>query len=130
MLGFSEIFLIVVLASMLLGPERLPQLIRQFAKTVAAWRAELDGAREEAEEALGVETLQEELAQVRRELAEIRSLPQTLAADVERAVSASPADSEAAREPVSNAPAPAVENTAEDVAPPQEAASQEARRMS
>lgn len=78
MIGVSEILLIAVMASLLLGPERMPELARSAARTIASWRAELKGMSEQLQEDLQVKDLERELAEVRRELDDIRQLPEAL----------------------------------------------------
>lgn len=78
MIGISEILLIVVMASLLLGPERMPELARSAARTIASWRAELKGMSDQLQEDLQVKDLERELAEVRRELDDVRQLPEAL----------------------------------------------------
>lgn len=78
MIGISEILLIAVMASLLLGPERMPELARSAARTIASWRAELKGMSDQLQEDLQVKDLERELAEVRRELDDVRQLPGAL----------------------------------------------------
>jgi sec-independent protein translocase protein TatB len=80
MIGFSEVMLVLVFATLVLGPERMPGVIRSWARTVAAWRAELQGAAAELRTvADGIEETASDVAhelsmpELRRELDEVRA---------------------------------------------------------
>lgn len=82
-MGFAEILLIVVLASVLLGPEKLPGAIRQASATLSSWRAELRGVSEKVAEDLDFDGLRSELEAVREELDELRRTPQMVVESVD-----------------------------------------------
>lgn len=82
MLGLPEMVLLVVLASMLLGPERVPGFVRQFVRKVASWRAELRQMSEALKDDVDISRMRDELRQVREELDRLRTLPDELAGSV------------------------------------------------
>lgn len=83
--GFSEILLVLVIALVVIGPERLPEVARGLGKMVAKIKGFIDNVRNET-------SLQEELADLRRQLdlskeaAQLQNLGETLRSDIESSV--------------------------------------------
>lgn len=74
-LGFGEIILILVVAAIVLGPEKLPDLAKQAGRTVRDFRQELrgmeDSVKKEVDEVVDlseVQALRKEVADLKEEL--------------------------------------------------------------
>lgn len=72
-LGVVEIIVIVVIALLVFGPERLPELARQAGKMISRFREETSRSVEELKRAADVEDLDRELKGLTREIRDVRS---------------------------------------------------------
>lgn len=72
-LGVVEIGVIVVIALLVFGPERLPELARQAGKLITRFREETSRSVEELKRAADVEDLDKELKGLTREIRDVRS---------------------------------------------------------
>lgn len=72
-LGFQELLLLAVLALVVFGPERLPELARQAGKFVARFRSETSRGIEELKEAADLADLDRELRSLSREVRDVRA---------------------------------------------------------
>jgi Tat protein translocase TatB subunit len=63
--GGSELLIFLVVALMVLGPNRLPQAARQIGKALAQFRNATSGVRKELEESMAVDDLRREVADLR-----------------------------------------------------------------
>jgi sec-independent protein translocase protein TatB len=72
-LGFQEILLIAVLALIVFGPERLPELARNAGKALARFRSETSRSVDELKRAADIQDLDRELRGLRSDLTGIRS---------------------------------------------------------
>lgn len=70
--GFWEIFILAVLALLIFGPERLPQMARSAGRTIAALKREAAGTIDELKQAADLDDF-EDVKQVGRELRSARS---------------------------------------------------------
>ena len=71
-IGFSEIFIVAVVALLVLGPERLPRAARFTGLWVRRARAQWHSVKSELESELADDELKRSLASTRAELREIR----------------------------------------------------------
>lgn len=67
-LGFQELLVVGVIALLVIGPDRLPELARQAAKAIARLRQEAASGIDELKRAADLEDLGRELSGLRREL--------------------------------------------------------------
>lgn len=72
-LGFAEVLVVVVVALIVFGPERLPELARNAAKLVARFRAEATRSVEELKRAADLHGLDEDLRSIQREVRQLRA---------------------------------------------------------
>lgn len=72
-IGFSEIFVIAIVALLVLGPERLPRAARFAGLWVRRARAQWYSVKAELESELADDELKRSLARTREELRDIRS---------------------------------------------------------
>lgn len=72
-IGFSEIFVIAIVALLVLGPERLPRAARFTGLWVRRARAQWYSVKAELESELADDELKRSLARTREELRDIRS---------------------------------------------------------
>lgn len=72
-LGVVEIGVIVVIALLVFGPERLPELARQAGKLITRLREETSRSVEELKRVADVEDLDRELKGLTREIRDVRS---------------------------------------------------------
>ena len=72
-LGFSEMLVVAVLALLVFGPERLPELARNAGKFVARFRSEASRSVEELKRAADIEDLDKELRGITRDVRDLRS---------------------------------------------------------
>lgn len=105
MIGFSEMMLVLVFATLVIGPERLPGVLKSWVRTLASWRAELSGVSTQLAKELNLTDLQRELDEVRAELVALRSVPRQLSDQVAQALEAGEGTSASA--PPGTEPAPA-----------------------
>lgn len=70
--GVQEMAVVAVLALLVFGPERLPEVARNLAKVIARFREETSKSIDELKRAANVEDLEGELAQVRGEFKNLR----------------------------------------------------------
>jgi sec-independent protein translocase protein TatB len=71
--GIQELIVIAVVALLVFGPDRLPEVARNAAKLLRRFRAETQRSVEELKRAAEVEGLDEELRGLGRELRETRA---------------------------------------------------------
>lgn len=71
-LGFSEMLVIAVVALLVFGPERLPELAKQAGKALAKFRSETSRSIEELKRAADVEDLERELKGLSADVRDIR----------------------------------------------------------
>lgn len=67
-LGFSEMLVIALVALLVFGPERLPELARQAGKAMARFRSEANKSVAELKRVADVEDLERELRAMKAEL--------------------------------------------------------------
>jgi sec-independent protein translocase protein TatB len=72
-LGFSELLVIAVIALLVFGPERLPELARNAGKAMARFRAEASKSVEELKRAADLQGIDDDLRGLRRDVRDIRS---------------------------------------------------------
>lgn len=72
-LGFAELLLIGVVALLVFGPERLPELARNAGRMLHRFRTEASRSVQELKRAADIQDLDRELRGVRRDLTGIRS---------------------------------------------------------
>lgn len=85
--GPMEVLIILAVALVVLGPERLPKTARQVGKAVSEFRRMTAGARRDLEEALNTDEVREGLAEVRGSVREVRKVVADLKGDVNAALS-------------------------------------------
>lgn len=66
--GVQELLVIAVVALLVFGPERLPEIARTAAKAMVRFRTETQRGLEELKRAAEIEDLERELEQVKRDL--------------------------------------------------------------
>lgn len=72
-LGFQELLLIAVLALIVFGPERLPELARRAGNLVAKFRSETSRSIDELKRAADLQDLDRELRTISKDLRDVRS---------------------------------------------------------
>lgn len=72
-LGFSEMLVVVVIALLVFGPERLPELARNAGKAIARFRSEASRSVEELKRAADLQGLDEELRGISKDVRDLRS---------------------------------------------------------
>jgi sec-independent protein translocase protein TatB len=72
-LGLPEILVVAVIALLVFGPERLPELARGAGKAIARFRQETSRSIEELKRAADIEDLDRELKSLSRDLRDVRS---------------------------------------------------------
>ena len=81
--GTGELILILVIALIFLGPERLPEIARSVGKTIRQFRDALQGMSSQfGEELASVQEVTRDLQQGIQAVQEVRNLPQTLVSTV------------------------------------------------
>jgi sec-independent protein translocase protein TatB len=63
--GGAELLIFLVVALMVLGPNRLPQAARQIGKALAQFRNATSGVRKELEDSMAVDDLRREVADLK-----------------------------------------------------------------
>ena len=71
--GFSEMLVIAVIALLVFGPERLPELARNAGKMMSRFRAETTKSVEELRRAADLHGIDEDLRSIRQDVDGIRS---------------------------------------------------------
>ena len=66
--GVQELLVIAVVALLVFGPERLPEIARTAAKAMVRFRSETQRGLEELKRAAEIEDLERELAEMKRDL--------------------------------------------------------------
>lgn len=88
-LGLTELLVVAVLALLVFGPDRLPELARQAGKLIARFREETSRSVDELKRAADIEDLDRELKGLTRDIRDVRtSVTRSLTAETRR-----PADS-------------------------------------
>lgn len=72
-LGLPEILVIAVLALLVFGPDRLPELARTAGKAIAKFRSETSRSINELKRAADIDDLDRELKSLSRDLRDVRS---------------------------------------------------------
>lgn len=72
-LGFAEVLVVVVVALIVFGPDRLPELARNAARLIARFRAEATKSVEELKRAADLQGLDEDLRSIQREVRQLRA---------------------------------------------------------
>lgn len=72
-LGFVEILVVAVIALLVFGPERLPELARNAGKFVSRFRSEASRSVEELKRAADLQGLDDDLRGIRDDVRGIRS---------------------------------------------------------
>src|SRR5690606_543228 len=114
-IGFSEIFVIALVALLVLGPERLPRAARFTGLWVRRARAQWYAVKAELESGLADDDLKRSLARTREELRDIRSDLQTRGRELQDELRREGADIEQAGKSTPAAPStpPAADATTE-----------------
>lgn len=71
-LGFQEILVIVLVALLVFGPNRLPELARDLGRALSRFRSETSRSVAELKRAADVEDLDRELREISRDLRGVR----------------------------------------------------------
>ena len=71
--GFAEMLVIAVIALLVFGPERLPELARNAGKAMARFRTETTKSVEQLRRAADLEGIDQDLRGIRRDVDGIRS---------------------------------------------------------
>lgn len=70
--GMMELLLVVVVALMVFGPDRLPELARQAGKMIARFRSETSRSIDELKRVADLDDLDRELRSIRSDLRDVR----------------------------------------------------------
>jgi len=95
MLSISHIIIIFIVALIVFGPEKLPELARTLGKIMAEFRRASMGFRQ---------SLEENMRQLERDVADSRKLPPGPPAAVENVPSGAPAAVSESSKPAENSP--------------------------
>lgn len=71
--GFAEMLVVAVIALLVFGPERLPELARNAGRAMARFRSETTRSVEQLRRAADLQGLDEDLRSIRRDVDGIRS---------------------------------------------------------
>lgn len=71
--GLPEILVVAVIALLVFGPDRLPELARTAGKAIAKFRSETSRSIEELKRAADIDDLDRELKSLSRDLRDVRS---------------------------------------------------------
>lgn len=84
-LGFAEILVVTVIALLVFGPERLPELARNAGKAMARFRSEASKSVEELRRAADLQGIDEDLRGISNDVRELRSsVTRSLSGPVDR----------------------------------------------
>ena len=72
-LGFSEILVVAVIALLVFGPDRLPELARNAGKAVARFRSEASRSMEELRRAADLQGIDEDIRGISADVRDLRS---------------------------------------------------------
>ena len=72
-LGFTEILLIAIVALLFIGPDKLPETLRNIAKTFGKIKRALDDTKSTIEQELRVDDLRQEVMMYKQELERAKS---------------------------------------------------------
>lgn len=72
-LGFAELLVVVVIALLVFGPERLPELARNAGRFMARFRSEASKSVEELKRAADLQGLDDDIRGISRDVRELRS---------------------------------------------------------
>ena len=72
-LGFPEMLVIAVIALLVFGPDRLPELARNAGKAIAKFRSEASRSVEDLKRAADIQGLDDELKGISRDVRDLRS---------------------------------------------------------
>lgn len=72
-IGVSELLVVAVIALLVFGPERLPELARQAGKMVARFKAETSKSMNELKKVADLQDLDRELRTISSDLRDVRS---------------------------------------------------------
>lgn len=86
-LGMAEVLVIALVGLLVVGPERLPTVVRQVAQAIARFRAEATRSLDELKDAADLHDLNQELTQVRSDLTD---LSQAITAPVDGSAKSEP----------------------------------------
>lgn len=85
-LGFAEILVVVVIALLVFGPERLPELARNAGKAMARFKSEATKSVDELRRAADLQGIDQDLRGISNDVRELRSsVTRSLTGPVERA---------------------------------------------
>lgn len=71
--GFAEMLVVAVIALLVFGPERLPELARNAGKAMARFRAETSKSVEQLRRSADLQGLDDDLRSIRRDVDGIRT---------------------------------------------------------
>lgn len=72
-LGFAELLVVAVIALLVFGPERLPELARNAGKAMSRFRSEASRSVEELRRAADLQGLDDDLRGISKDVRELRS---------------------------------------------------------
>lgn len=72
-LGFSEMLVVAVIALLVFGPDRLPELARNAGRALARFRSEASRSVDELKRAADIQDLDAELRGISRDMRDLRS---------------------------------------------------------
>jgi len=98
-IGTGEIILIMIIAVMIVGPERMVEFARTAGRLLAKFRLETDSVRQEFNEALGLDEVKEAFNEVQADITSVKD-------DLSRGFGEMEAAAVEAGEAVESAPAP------------------------
>ena len=80
--GFLELLIVGIIALMVVGPERLPEVAAKAGKFIGKMKAFVATTREDIEKEFRAEELQTMLKQQKEEISELRDMMQTTKSEV------------------------------------------------
>ena len=80
--GFLELLVVVIIALLVVGPERLPEVAAKAGKFIGKMKAFVATTREDIEKEFRAEELQTMLKQQKEEISELRDMMQTTKSEV------------------------------------------------